>query len=574
MLLLLRFAATAAAFTAAVAALYWLASHEECAVITTAPTLNQVVKLLWAEIHHLVGKSRFPFPKPTTSQLTINSKRYALGFTTSVEHGDQGVKFQGFHSKSVLVILDEAPGVDGRIWEALEGMLASGDVHVLALGNPTIASGPFFDAFGMNRSQWKTHTISALDIPNFKGVKITYMETDAAGREKEVVLGDPNGIELKDMTDADLAYQPTPYLCSRRWVRDRYLEWGPTSPLFQSRCLGNFAAQAPDALVSLSWLEQAKYRAYNPAASSAAPHRLRAGIDVAGPGEDETVLCIRVGAHIVSLKSWPNADPRGEIVYALREAEAWYRAELVKRGINDEDALNMLCKFETVNVDSCGVGYYLARHLEDQGFPVSDINVGEAPNDPLRYYLLKAECYWGLRLFFSDGAVSGLTDELAISQLAGIRYKPNSRGQIVIESKEDARKRGVKSPDRAEAIMLAFANSRTHGLFEFWASKAQEIKLKKAQGAEPNTNARDLAESQAHSAWQQGTLPDKMNPQQRTTTPKGRSQTATSTKAPVCPRCGSQYLNLLADGAWRCNPCGISGVKDQIYNAEGRLVSA
>ena len=58
------------------------------------------------------------------------------------------------------------------------------------------------------------------------------------------------------------------------------------------------------------------------------------------------------------------------------------------------------------------------------------------------------------------GDLAGLTDERAIGQLAGLRYSHNSRGQVVIESKQDARKRGVKSPDRAEAIMLAFAKPR------------------------------------------------------------------------------------------------------------------
>ena len=58
------------------------------------------------------------------------------------------------------------------------------------------------------------------------------------------------------------------------------------------------------------------------------------------------------------------------------------------------------------------------------------------------------------------GDLSGLTDNLALAQLAGIRYRHNARGQVVIESKDEARKRGVKSPDRAEAIMLAFADRR------------------------------------------------------------------------------------------------------------------
>ena len=44
-----------------------------------------------------------------------------------------------------------------------------------------------------------------------------------------------------------------------------------------------------------------------------------------------------------------------------------------------------------------------------------------------------------------------------MAQLASLRYQHNARGQVVIESKEKARKRGVRSPDRAEAMMLAFA---------------------------------------------------------------------------------------------------------------------
>jgi hypothetical protein len=52
--------------------------------------------------------------------------------------------------------------------------------------------------------------------------------------------------------------------------------------------------------------------------------------------------------------------------------------------------------------------------------------------------------------------LSGLTDRTALAQLAGIRYAHDHRGKIVIEKKADARKRGVKSPDRAEAVVLAF----------------------------------------------------------------------------------------------------------------------
>ena len=81
------------------------------------------------------------------------------------------------------------------------------------------------------------------------------------------------------------------------------------------------------------------------------------------------------------------------------------------------------------------------------------------------------------------GDLAGLTDERTIAQLAGIRYSHNPRGQVVIESKDDARKRGVKSPDRAEAVMLAFAESRSSefGFIEYL--KQEHARMQKAGSA-------------------------------------------------------------------------------------------
>jgi hypothetical protein len=70
--------------------------------------------------------------------------------------------------------------------------------------------------------------------------------------------------------------------------------------------------------------------------------------------------------------------------------------------------------------------------------------------------------------------LSGSKDEQAISQLATIRYYYNARGQLLIESKEDARKRGIKSPDRAEAMMLAYAGRQGSGFYELTRQRYEE----------------------------------------------------------------------------------------------------
>jgi phage terminase large subunit len=281
-------------------------------------------------------------------------------------------------------------------------------VRVLALGNPTIASGPFYDAFTANRQGWNTITISAFDTPNLEGITLK---------------------DLLEMPEKDLDHNPKPYLTTRRWVKEKYYEWGPGHALWESRVLGNFPMQSEDALLNLTWLEYAKLR-------TEGDGELCAGIDVAGPGEDETVLCVRRGPKIVLLRAWAKHDPRGDVLAALYP----YKDQL-----------------KIVNVDSVGIGFYMAQHLKDHNLRVTEVNVGETARDSEKYSNRKAELYWEFRMRAEGGDLAGLTDERAIGQLAGLRYNHNSRGQVVIEPKEQARKRGVKSPDRAEAIILAFA---------------------------------------------------------------------------------------------------------------------
>jgi len=191
-------------FVAAAAVLWWLTRYPDGIVVTTAPTWVQVEKVLWGEIHRAAANSRIAFPPLNKTELKNGPDNYALGLSTN-----EGVRFQGFHGR-VLIVIDEAPGVMPEIWEAIEGIRAGGDVRVLALGNPLIASGPFYDAFTGNRDGWATFTISAFDTPNFAGVSL------------EQILA---------MPDADLDVVSRPYLTTRRWVREKFAEWGRGHPL-------------------------------------------------------------------------------------------------------------------------------------------------------------------------------------------------------------------------------------------------------------------------------------------------------------------------------------------------------
>ena len=355
-------------FVAAAAVLWFTTRYRDGVVVTTAPTWTQVESVLWGEIHKTAQNSRIAYPSLSRTELRLGPGNYAIGLSTN-----EGVRFQGFHGR-VLLVIDEAPGVRPDIWEAIEGIRAGGDVRVLALGNPTISSGPFYDAFTAHRSGWSTFTIGAFDSPNLAGLSLD---------------------ELLGLSDAELDRNVRPYLVTRRWVREKHDEWGVEHPLWAARVLGQFPAQSDDALISLTWLEEAARR---PAPDAGG--RVTAGLDVAGPGEDETVLVIAEGPSILMLRAWSDADPRGAVVACLEG----YRHRL-----------------DAVNVDAAGLGYYLGKHLQDLGFPVRLVNVGESSSQPDRYRNLKAELYWSLRLRFQGGDVAGLADERTIGQLAGIR---------------------------------------------------------------------------------------------------------------------------------------------------------
>jgi hypothetical protein len=181
-----------------------------------------------------VKRSRIKYPTVSQTELKLGPGNYAIGLSTN-----EGVRFQGFHGDHILIVLDEAPGVLPEIWEAIEGIRAGGDVRVLALGNPTIASGPFYDAFTANRDLWRTFTISAFDTPNLAGLTL------------------PDVLALHEV-ELDIA--PNPYLVTRRWVREKWSEWGEDNALWQARVLGEFPVQSDNALISLAWLEAAARR--------------------------------------------------------------------------------------------------------------------------------------------------------------------------------------------------------------------------------------------------------------------------------------------------------------------------
>jgi phage terminase large subunit len=402
-------------YTVAGLVVYELLSDPEAIVLWIAPTLRQV-KTGWNEVLEAIRRAPINGPEPTSTGWKLGPNNYAQGFSSS-----RGVNAQGFHGKRVLIIADEAIGISPDVWDAIEGVRAAGDVRIIKLCNPTVPSGPVFDDFTRLRGTpgHTCITISAFDTPNFAGLDLE---------------------KLLALPEEELEIAPKPWLTRRRWVREMYYKWGPNNPRFKSRVLGEFPDQADDSVFALSWIERAglPFEDEELAPYSAAGQYIQVGIDVAGPGDDETVATARLGPYVVGMAAWTDPDPREKCRAFLSGIQGRFRrSPLVLVG------------------DTVGIGYYFMRGLATDGYDVRGFVAQAAPVDPVLYKNAKAEGYFQLRQHMQDGNVRGVADEDTKAQLSDIRYRERL-GKVEIEFKAEARARGSQSPDRAESLVMAY----------------------------------------------------------------------------------------------------------------------
>ena len=424
--------ASSKTFTAAELVLWWLTRRGEKSIaLTTSPTGRQVEELLWGEIRKtLAAKPHINYPPTNLASFKLSEDRWAMGFSTSPENA--GVNLQGFHGARVLVIIDEATGVEGPIWDAIEGARAGGEVRLLVLCNPVVPSGPVYEIFTRQRAQWHTITIDALATPNLKCA----CQQRHGDFTLDLLRSLPPG--LNENEHAAFAHKPWPELVSRYWVYEMYWKYGEDSAFFESRVRGNFPTQAEDALYSLGKLEAARGTQEDDGISPVV-----VGIDVAGPGKGETAVTVRAGANIIAHKCWNEREPvklQGAVVNFL---ERWRS------------------RVQCINVDATGMGHYFPTALS--GYVIQPINFGEEPKNRGKRWAVpcanrKAEMYWRTREVLDAGELRGLDDDM-ISQAVQVRFSYDLRGQVAIEPKKAAARRGVRSPDRWESVVLAFGVS-------------------------------------------------------------------------------------------------------------------
>lgn len=385
-------------FVAACATIAWHHLYPYSAVVVTSKSARQVRNNVWAKIHMILQRKKAPFklvgefPGSERLQMELRMAPDWIAFGFAT---DEPGNIQGVHPPSgrILVIADESDELEPEIHDRLEALMTSEFAHRLDIGNPLDPDGRFAALF--KRPNVAKFTISAFDV-------------------------------IEQAPDI-------PGLVSRTWVEERRAEWGEDSPLWRSQVLGEFPESSKDALIPLAWIRLAQERWH----SLKPEGKPVAGVDIARYGFDESVLCLVSGRYVHPLRVWTGASTAESVGY-LRE----FASEAM-----------------LIRVDEIGLGAGVVDQARQEGLPVVGVNVQTKATQPEKYQNLRAELYFRLRDLLNPenpNAIGIPPDDVLAGQLASIRYRiVDSGGKIAIESKEEMRERGLRSPDRADALMLA-----------------------------------------------------------------------------------------------------------------------
>jgi hypothetical protein len=400
----------------------FMLSRDGALVISSAPTARQMSAILWREIHDIYRASRLPLGGTLLQTEWRLDNRLALGFVSNVGTDSQmAVKFQGLHGAgSVLIVVDEASGIDRNAMDSLRGSLTNQDSHLLLIGNPGETSGLLYDAFHSLRHLYVGLHVSYKDVaPNFY----------ADGRPREV--------------------PSAPFLTGPEFVEQAKAEWGESGANYQVRVLGEFPSQASDSIIAVQWAEEAVKR---PAPVDMPRRVYECGVDPARFGSDQTAVCIRSNDEVILVEAWSKYDT---------VASAERVAELAREH-----------RVTVIRVDTVGVGggvYDHLRLLSDAGkLPTAcrlvEYNAAAKPRDP-EHYKMKRDSDWAaLRDRFREGRICALpNNQKLLSQLVSVRFSFDSAGRMCAESKDSLKKRGISSPDLAESVLLAFSPERPVG---------------------------------------------------------------------------------------------------------------
>lgn len=407
-----------------------------CFVVSTAPSTKQINAIVWREVRKFwqlsqerfkAGKIDHALPGYITSQAhwKLNSG-IELGYGSKPPEGKED-SMSGIHARYVLAVGDEAVGLPEGLIDDLGNITSNATSRRFLICNPTNPLSYIAKIFKDDISSWSKHTISVYDSPNFHG-------------------GEGLPVEVLET------------LVDHTYIDDKIAEWGggywdeetkrklSNKPKFVARVMGDFAWDAGPTLFD----EEDMAKGLDCEVLITQDSRTVIGVDVSRSegGDHNTIYSATPGVGGTKLRhvdSWNDKD-------AMRTAERIH-SQAMRLGVSE-------CR-----IDGSGLGGPIADRVNDLAkgaYLVIEMIGGKRSPDPNRWYNSRAYWYDEFARKMRNGEVDiDLEDKQLQEELLGMEYRfPKSGVQsLLIESKDDMKKRGVSSPDFADGANYAMADT-------------------------------------------------------------------------------------------------------------------
>jgi hypothetical protein len=231
---------------------------------------------------------------------------------------------------------------------------------------------------------------------------------------------------------------------SDAYIKDMASRYGEESNAFRVRVLGEFPRTDDDTLIGVELVDSAFHRDVETMDTQTVW-----GLDVARFGTDATALAKRKGNAVTEIRKWRGLDLMQTTGAVVAEYEA----------MKPED------RPVEILVDSIGLGAGVVDRLRELNLPARGINVAESPAMGTIYVNLRAELWGKMKAWLEKRDCKLPKDESLLAELVSPRYSFNSNGKMKLESKDEMRKRGIGSPDMADALALTFASDAGTALY-------------------------------------------------------------------------------------------------------------
>lgn len=396
--------------------IWWImACHVDAQGLCVSITAANLADNLWKELALWHSKSALLQAAFTVDSEFLRSKErpktwwcHARSFPQQADKDQQANTLAGLHGNCVFIVLDEVGDYPDGVLAAAEGIFANAgsgiEQWLIIAGNPTRSAGPLYRVCTREADLWEIVTIT----------------------------GDPDDPQRSPRISLD-------------WAREQISKLGRDNPWVMVNVLGEFPGVSSNQLIGHERTSKAMARDVPLLSYSSEP--IVWGLDPARYGDDEMALARRQGLLCRKFFSWRNLNgpELARKVLALRaKAEA------------DGEAPDKLF----IDVGSVGSSCY--DHLVELGYGrwVIPVDFGGSADDASIYANKRAEIWGRMAQWVNERPVSLPNDPVLFAELTAPTYGyrvVNKRTVLLIESKDDMKKRGVASPNRADALALTFA---------------------------------------------------------------------------------------------------------------------